>query len=45
MLINFHQHAFRAIEFLTEEVVYDQDKIAIIRENYCEVEFNESCPR
>ncbi len=45
MFINFHQNAFRAFEGVPEEVVYDQTKLAVIQENYGEVEFNESFNR
>lgn len=40
MFIRFHQNAFSYIGGVPEEIVYDQTKLAVIRDEYGEVEFN-----
>lgn len=42
MFLQFHQNAFRYFEGVPEEVVYDQTKLAVIKEQFGEVEFNEA---
>ncbi|MBN1296611.1 IS21 family transposase [bacterium] len=40
MFIRFHQAAFAYLGGIPEEIVYDQTKLAVIKELYGEVEFN-----
>jgi transposase len=40
MFIQFHQKAFSYFGGIPEEIVYDQTKLAVIRERYGEVDFN-----
>lgn len=40
MFIRFHQNVFLYIGGIPKEIVYDQTKLAVIREQYGEIEFN-----
>ena len=40
IFIRFHQNAFSYIGGIPKEIVYDQTKLAVIRERYGEIEFN-----
>ena len=42
MFIQFHQNAFRRFEGVPQEMVYDQTKLAVIQEQFGEIEFNEA---
>jgi transposase len=42
LFLEFHQRAFLAFDGIPQQIVYDQTKLAVIRERYGEVEFNES---
>lgn len=41
LFIEFHQRAFQNFEGIPQEIVYDQTKLAVLSEQYGEVEFNE----
>lgn len=41
MFLGFHERAFRAFGGIPPEVVYDQLKLAVIKERFGEVQFNE----
>jgi len=41
MFLGFHEQAFRAFGGVTPELVYDQLKMAVIKERFGEVQFNE----
>jgi transposase len=40
--IRFHQSAFEYLGGIPREIVYDQTKLAVIKEEYGEIEFNEA---
>lgn len=40
MFLNFHQRAFTAFGGIPPEIVYDQTKLAVIKERYGECDFN-----
>jgi transposase len=42
MFIEFHQRAFQALGGIPHQIVYDQTKLAVLREQYGEVDFNEA---
>ena len=42
MLVEFHQQAFQALGGIPHQIVYDQTKLAVIAEQYGEVDFNEA---
>jgi hypothetical protein len=42
MFIEFHQRAFQVLEGIPHQIVYDQTKLAVLAEQYGEVDFNES---
>jgi len=42
MFIEFHQRAFQALGGIPHQIVYDQTKLAVLAEQYGEVDFNES---
>lgn len=42
MFLGFHERAFECFEGIPREIVYDQTKLAVIAEQYGEVEFNEA---
>jgi transposase len=42
MFIEFHQRAFQVLEGIPHQMVYDQTKLAVLAEQYGEVDFNES---
>jgi transposase len=42
MFLNFHREAFAYFGGMPGEIVYDQTKLAVLKETYGEVEFNEA---
>jgi transposase len=42
MFIEFHQRAFQALGGIPHQIVYDQTKLAVLSEQYGEVDFNEA---
>jgi transposase len=42
MFIEFHQRAFQALGGIPHQIVYDQTKLAVLQEQYGEVDFNEA---
>jgi transposase len=42
MFIEFHQRAFQALGGIPNQIVYDQTKLAVLQEQYGEVDFNEA---
>ena len=42
MFIEFHQRAFQALGGIPHQIVYDQTKLAVLAEEYGEVDFNKS---
>jgi hypothetical protein len=42
MFIEFHQGAFQALGGIPHQIVYDQTKLAVLSEQYGEVDFNEA---
>jgi transposase len=42
MFIEFHQRAFQALGGIPQQIVYDQTKLAVLGEQYGEVDFNEA---
>jgi transposase len=42
MFIEFHQRAFQALGGIPHQIVYDQTKLAVLAEQYGEVDFNEA---
>ncbi len=42
MFLEFHQRAFQALGGIPHQIVYDQTKLAVLAEQYGEVDFNEA---
>lgn len=42
MFIEFHQRAFQAFGGIPQQIVYDQTKLAVLSEQYGEVDFNQA---